>query len=226
MKSDSLGSANLDRCSRYATRSSVVCSVAGIARESSTPAASARNVNGDATLIIGTGPGGANTDASNIIVALAGALPGLAPRIVCPRGGRRCSPEKCDGDRFEYAKLDGKVIVSGPEPEPDPEFDPGPDAGGAGRIGRPVSTKGEPFMVSGGGMTDAKGEGRDWRGKCRGRASADAPYCAHIVSRDVGRNCRFPADVEEGAARLDPGRLVGLCSVSAPLEADARSFDL
>lgn len=154
--------------------------------------------------------GGANTEASNIIVAPAGALPELAPPPPYPRGGGRCSPAKCDGDKFEYAKLDGNVIVSGP-PDPAP---------------RALSTKGEPFIVSGGGMTEAKGDSRDCIVKGLALRSGP-PYCARMVSREDDRNWRLARDDEddEGTARLDPGRLDGR-SRSVPFEADARSFDL
>lgn len=149
--------------------------------------------------------GGAKTEASNII-ELPCVLPELAPPPPYPRGGGRCSPVKCDGDKFEYAKLEGKVIVSGP---PDP-------------ASRALSTKGEPFMVSGGGITEAKGDSRD----CIVKRSAP-PYCARMVSRDAERNWRLERDDEEGegTARLDPGRLDGR-SRSVPFEVDARSLDL
>ena len=153
--------------------------------------------------------GGANTEASNIIVALVGA-PEPAPPAPYPRGGGRCSPAKCDGDRFEYAKLDGKVIVSGP----------------LAPAARALSTKGELFIVSGGGMTEAKGDSRDCIVKGLAFRS-EPPYWARMVSREVDRNWRLARDDEDDdeAARLDPGRLAGRSS-SVPPEADARSFDL
>lgn len=197
MKSDSRCSANLVRCSKYATRSSVVCSVAGTGGASPLPNAKPPAPSG----------GGAKTDASNIIVALVGALPDAAPY---PRGGGRCSLVKCEGDRFEYAKFEGKVIVSGPLADP---------------AARALSTKGELFMVRGGGLTEAKGERRDCIVK--GLVFRSCPlYCARRVSREAERNWRFDRDDEddEETARLDPGRLDGRSS--SPFEADARSFDL
>jgi len=109
MKSDGRCSANLVRCSKYATRSSVVCNATGIPALELGPAPS--------PFEYGPNPhdcGGANiVAASNVIVVLAGALGGVTPRIGTARGGKRDSPLKCDGDRFEYDKLDWNVIVNG-----------------------------------------------------------------------------------------------------------------